>query len=105
MAVSVVWAFLLLFLALIALVVLRPWEKILKAELGAIFLTSLLLSISALSILFLPIPELNIFTFFVELVLKDVSSRILFYAVPVLVLTIVGRFALNRYTKERDAER
>ncbi len=105
MFISVVWAFLLLLLALIALVVLKPWHKILKAELGAIFVASLLLSISALSFLFLPVPDLNIFSFFVELVVKDVSTRILLYAVPVLFLAAAGRFALNRYIKGLDAER
>lgn len=105
MTMSVVWSFLLLFLALIALVVLKPWYKILRAEINAIFITSLMLSVFALTMFFLPVPELNVFSFVIELMLKDVSARILMYSVPILVLMVVGRIILGRYIKKVDAER
>ncbi len=104
MTVSVVWAFLLLSLAIIALVVLKPWYKILKVEVRALFIAGLLLSITAFALFFSSGVGNGFGVFFLDLLVRDVTVRILFYSVPVTVLLFVGMVFLDRYIKKLDEE-
>lgn len=103
--VSVLWSILLFVLALIALVVLKPWYLILRAELRAIFISSLLLVVFSFLIFFSSGYRGDGFAnIFFDIAARDVSGRILSYSIPVAILLLIGIIFTERYIKKIESD-